>query len=377
MKTTVQGFLKWVFYPMGHEKSVALWSADYTQTTGQSLVTMRVVRGQSQIQWREYVYCGPGWRSGASWVAVTFRLWRDMAFGRVKTLYLVCSRSNGGFLRDVPALLSAYLGVRVVVHAHGSDIVDLLANRKLSLLARALYARCEIIVPSTHLLRPLRAVTAAPIHLCENYFSGDFEEDAVNLSTDETLTVLWNSNVMASKGFFHLAEAVRQVKDGRLAVELIAVGQPRGDEEAPEPETRLRLNLLLASKWFDYRGKVAQSAAISLLREVDVVALPSRYSSECQPLALIQAMCAGKAIVASDIPALRATLQDYPAVFVPCSSVEATADALRDLCRQKCENLIVFRESRKEAAAIARKRFSSARFDRRMAAILSTLTIQP
>jgi glycosyltransferase involved in cell wall biosynthesis len=350
---------------------LSLWSADYMQITGQALVTARVVHQQPAVAWREYVYRGAGLRSMASWAGATGRLWRDIALGRVEALYLVCSRSNGGFLRDVPALLAARAGVRVVAHAHGSDIVNLLSARRLSPLARALYSRCRIVVPSAHLLEPLRRVTTAPLHLCENYFAGDPGGWAGWPDPlPGTLTVLWNSNVMASKGFFDLAEAVRQVHGEGLSVRLVSVGQPLADEEMPAPEAGRRLDALSAEEWFDYRGRVEPAAAAALAGEADAICLPSRYSSECQPLAIIQAMCAGKAVVVSDTSALRATLGDYPAHFVPVRSVAAIADALRGLHRRKQAGPAAFASSRKEAAAAARARFSVERFDREMAAIL-------
>lgn len=351
--------------------SIALWSPDYKQMTGQALVTARVVRHQPSISWSQYVYQGKGWRSATSWVGAALRLWRDVVRRRVKILYLVCSRSNGGFLRDIPALLAAWAGVRVVAHVHGSDIVDLLSTRRLSPLAQTLYARCTLIVPSTHLLEPLRRVTAAPIHLCENYFAGDLSDEVgkpVRLA--DAFTALWNSNVMASKGFFDLMEAVQQIRGEGLAVQLISVGQPLGDEEMPAAEAGRRLNRLLGRQYFDYRGKVSQSDAIALLARADAIVLPSRYSSECQPLAIVQAMCAGKAIVVSDIPALRATLRDYPAHFVPTHSVEAIVCALRELYQEKQADQAAFVFRRQKAATSARRRFSAKRFDREMAAIL-------
>ncbi|WP_157970212.1 glycosyltransferase family 4 protein [Pelagibacterium sediminicola] len=352
-----------------HGMQIALWSGDYTQTTGQALVTARVVRYQPSIKWREYVYHGVALRSVASWARAVCRLWWDIAFGRVKSLYLVCSRSNGGFLRDAPALLAAWAGVRIVVHAHGSDIVELLSDRRISPLAKALYAHCEIIVPSTHLLEPLRGVTAAPIHLCENYFAGDSTNGAGNPESN-TLTVLWNSNLMASKGFFDLVEAVRQIHAEGLAIRLISVGQSLADEEMSVSEAARRLDVLSTEEWFDYRGNVLPTVVVALIEEADVISLPSRYSSECQPLAVIQAMCAGKAIVVSDIPALRATLRDYPGHFVPVRSVAAIADALRNLYRRKQSAPAAFASSLEDAAAAARDRFSVRRFDRQMAAIL-------
>jgi len=346
-----------------------IWSADYTQITGQALVTARVVRQQRAV-WREYLYRGRGWRSVLTWTQAVACLWRDIVLGRVRSLYLVCSRSNGGFLRDIPALLSAMVGVRVVVHAHGSDIVDLLSSRWLSRLARGLYAGCEVVVPSTHILEPLRKVTVAPLHLCENYFAGGYSNVINALPAPGVLTVLWNSNVMASKGFFDLTKAIRRVRTDGIPARLVSIGQPLSDEEMISQNVSYRLQALLAHEWLDHHGKVDPATAVALAEQADVVCLPSRYRSECQPLAIIHAMCTGKAIVVSDIPALRATVGDYPACFVPVRSVDAIANALRILHDQKQADPVAFASSRKEAAAAARKRFSAERFDREMAAIL-------
>lgn len=310
-------------------------------------------------------------RSAMSWASAVARLWRDIARGRVPSLYLVCSRSNAGFLRDVPALLAARVGIRTVVHVHGSDIVDLLSNRWLSPLARALYARCEVVVPSSHLIEPLRTRLSSSIHLCENYLvSGPVDAGGETKTNGHPFTVLWNSNVMASKGFFDLVEAMGQVHSEGQHVRLIVLGEPLADEEMTGKEVASRLKTLSTFDWINYRGKIPSSEVAAMILEADAVALPSRYSSECQPLALIQAMCAGKALVISDTPALQATAGDYPAHFVPVRSMSAIVEALRDLCRAKQAGHADFASAREEAAAVARVRFSTARFDGMMLAIL-------
>lgn len=351
---------------------IGLWSADYKQITGQALVTARVVQHQARIVWREYVY-NPGLRSLGSWVVAATRLWVAVIRGQVRTIYLVCSRSDGGFLRDTPALLTALAGVRVIVHSHGSDIVDLLTARPLSWLARALYNRCEIIVPSGHLLQPLRKLTKMPLHLCENYFvSAAPHENYESLAKADSvmLSVFWNSNIMSSKGFFLLAEAVNRMAENGHAVRLISIGKPIGDADLSEEKAAARLATLRSVSWFDYRGSVNPDIANALTACADVIALPSRYRSECQPLAIIQAMCAGKAIVVSDIPALRETLGDYPASFVPVGSVTAISEALRHLLNEKQSDPDAFVSSRQAPAAAAKRRFAVTRFDYEMASIL-------
>ncbi len=356
-------------------KHFAIWSADYTQTTGQAQVTRRVVEHilVDAAGWRQYVYRLGGLQMVASWAGAGLRLWCDIALRRVHTLYLVCSRSNSGFLRDVPALLVTFAGVRVVVHAHGSDIVDLLDCRPLSPLARALYMRCELIVPSSHLLEPLRRMMGERLHLCENYFAADpvaLHSRTKVTAASNVLNILWNSNIMASKGFFDLAEAVERLHQQGHAVRLISIGTPLDDEEMHLDEVLCRLEMYKICDWFDHRGWVDPDTSIALTSVADVVALPSRYSSECQPLAIIQAMCTGTAIVASDIPALRATLRNYPAEFVPEHSVEGLVGALSRVHIQKQSDPTTFIMSREQHAKNACERFAAERFDAAMQTIL-------
>ena len=82
---------------------LGVWSADYMQITGQALVTRRVVE---HVAWdsgrpREYIYSVGGAGMVVTWLAASARLWVDLALRRISTLYVVCSRSDGGFLRDL------------------------------------------------------------------------------------------------------------------------------------------------------------------------------------------------------------------------------------------------------------------------------------
>ncbi|MDA9277876.1 glycosyltransferase [Amylibacter sp.] len=356
--------------------SIALWSTNYSEVTGQAIVTCRVAEhvmpelGAS----REFVFppsANP--RAVARWLWVIFRMWRDIALGRIGTLYLVCSRSNGGFVRDAPALLAAKTGVRVIVHSHGSDIIDLLKVRKLSPLARWFYRSCHMIVPSEHLREPLIPYVRS-VHVCEGFYAGpdDVLEVRRTVGT-ESLTVLWNSNVMASKGFFDLFAAIKALHADGCPITLICLGGLVADAELGCEALQKRFSALGKPNWFDYRGRQPHERAVKMLGQADLICLPSRYSSESQGIVIIEAMCAGKAIVASDIPALRATLGDYPASFVPVNSVTALSRALRSLAHEKTCDPVRFHQLRSQFAAKARERFSTARFDLEMKNILTQL----
>lgn len=354
--------------PFRDDNRIAIWTADYSITTGQAIVTRQVVNNDRLGKMRAYVY-GVGARGAPSWAVAFIRLWADIAARRFTTLYLVCSRSNLGLFRDLPALLAARAGIRTVVHSHGSDIVDLLTTRHLSPIARWLYSPCEIVVDSAHLLDPVRQALPGPtVHLCENFAGMKISKDPATRAN--RLTVLWNSHIMVTKGFFDTVDAITMLREEGLPIHLIAAGNPIADAEMTKTQLAARLAALASEEWIEFMGIVQPSTMPSLMAMADAVALPSYYESECQPLALIDAMCAGKAIVAADTPSLRATIGSYPATFTPPKSVKDIAGALRaHFARKKDEHdsLIV---DHAEGALLARERFAIDRFDQRITEIL-------
>jgi glycosyltransferase involved in cell wall biosynthesis len=321
---------------------------------------------------QEYIYSPSGRISALwSWLTASGRLWRDATSQKLDTLYLVCSRSTLGFLRDLPALLLSRLGLKVIVHAHGSDIVSLLHERRISPFVRWTYYRCALVVPSAHLLPDLGKSQFTACHICENFYQGE-HPGAVNLNKSSKLSVLWNSNIMGSKGAFDLFEAARRLEDRGVPVDLKVIGRVLGDDEYTQSSAQSQLSIAIADGTVNFLGALSAKEANSLVTKVDVVALPSRYRSELQPLALIEAMCAGRAIVAGNTPALRATLDNYPAEFVPVHSVDDIADALERLDNERRSGPEAFVAKRSAPAAIARERFSSARFDQTLVAILNS-----
>lgn len=348
----------------GKNADIALWSGDFCKLNGQAMVTSRVVAALSDVPLRKYIYHG-GFASIVNVIINSIGLWWDLTRGKLSVLYLVCSRSGIGFVRDIPALLVTFPGVRVVVHVHGSDIVGLLSGRWYSWLARALYRRCELVVPSQHLVDAVSNLMSTKCTLCENFVvSGGPTVEGLKRARKGHLRVLWNSNVISSKGFFDVASAVGRLHASGHRIEMTAVGIPLGDTEMNKAEAVEKLEEFCSYEWLTYLGRQDEGVVAKLLSESDVVCLPSRYPSECQPLAVIQAMCSGKAIVVSDTPALRSTVGDYPASIVPVGSLGELVVALREFCEGELPPVS------KEVQSLARMRFSAERFDWEMRSIL-------
>lgn len=356
---------------------IALWSTDYSDNTGQGIVTHRVAETVLPKCGNVLHFVFPSSSRPIAivyWFICVIRLLRDVCLSRIDVIYVVCSRSSAGFLRDLPALFFSRIGLRVVVHAHGSDIVDLLTERSISPLAQWVYQRCELIVPSKHLISQLCQVSGFEVHLCENFEPSAGAAQLEIPVSEAAFTLLWNSNVMASKGVFDVMAAVQQVRATGTEIELTVIGSVLGDEEMTATEAETALTAFVHNKDINYFGRVSSEMAAKLVHAADAIALPSRYRSELQPLAVIQAMSAGKAIVASDTPALVATLADYPAEMVPIHSVDAIVSALCRLVKEKLVNQNAFRARHSIHAETARSRFSTLNFDQTIAKIVTPLS---
>ena len=266
----------------------------------------------------------------------------------------------------------ALFGRRLICHFHGSDAVDLMSESSFSPLARWLYRNCVLIVPSAHLVDPITEITGARVIVCENPvlpseapLSGDDSPETSRLPV-----LIWNSNMLASKGFADVLLAVSEINATKCQLNFWVLGQPLSDNEMSSEDITSLLEQFGNSPWLHLIGVVSALEAVELTARSNIVALPSRYRSECQPLSIIQAMCQGKAIVASTIPAMRATLGDYPAFFVQDPSVSSLKSTILDAMSSiasgrfdaKCVALF---------AARARQRFSAERFDRKISAVLS------
>ena len=107
----------------------------------------------------------------------------------------------------------------VFCHSHGSDLVNLLATPILGDIAKRLFAKAVMIIPSRHLLNSLETFGLTNIEVIENFFDGEFSP-----STHKRNIILWNSNIIIEKGFLEFVELAYFAKR-RKQSEFVAFGK--------------------------------------------------------------------------------------------------------------------------------------------------------
>ena len=160
---------------MKSPKGLIFWSCNFDRVDGQSAVSM-LVHKTFQDRIVLSLFYSVGVSGVPRWIFNCVALYFCITLKRYQTalVYIVISRSLLGFLRDVPVLLLAFLGRKVVCHAHGSDIVALFKHRFLGTVAQFLFKKCIIIVPSMHLLGPLEELGLSDLVVVENPFLTGF-----------------------------------------------------------------------------------------------------------------------------------------------------------------------------------------------------------
>lgn len=349
-----------------------IWSARFDVENGQAIVTRRVYELEN-VRWRECVYRGGGGVfSYLSWIVAIFRLFFFSLTDRHVPIYAVVSRSDAGFLRDVPVLAMALFGKRVICHFHGSDVLNLFSESRLRKLVRYLYRNCVLIVPSEHLLVPLKEMSGAVVIVCENPAVLQYPVPASEGKTasSDMPILIWNSNMVASKGFVNTLLAVGEINADRRKIDFVTLGRGLGDDEMSAEEISTLLASFEHEPWLHLVGAVSSEDALEHTLRSDIVALPSWYRSECQPLAIMQAMCLRKTIVSSPIPAMKATLGDYPAFIAEEPTVPSVRNAIVAAIEsiRSQNNVVYIDEALSEKARI---RFSPERFDNQITALLS------
>ncbi|SCY41058.1 Glycosyltransferase involved in cell wall bisynthesis [Microbacterium sp. LKL04] len=283
------------------------------------------------------------------------RRWEDLADGAI----LENVRSRRSRLVQVPFfLLGQAIAVRREVRRFRPDVVHAHWIIPQGVVARAVGGRVPMIV--TTLGGDLYALGAKPLRAAKSWvlrnaravtvMNQDMRDKAIELgSTPETthvmpmgahlqddlsdvetvsgsgaLRVLAVGRLVEKKGFDVLLRALRR---SDLAYELVIVG------DGPEMDSLRRAADGLP---VTFAGQLGRDSLMERYAAADVVAFPSRRAASGDqdglPVALLEAMGSGRAVVVSDLPGLNEAVQDEASgLVVPAEDERALADALARL----------------------------------------------
>ena len=189
-------------------------------------------------------------------------------------------------------------------------------------LIRAANRLTDLIIANAHAVacdtRQVEGRSVPPVRTVYNGIADTAFESAPPAALDiEGPVILCVANLIWYKGHRHLLEACALLRDRGVAGTLVLAG------DGPE---RGRLEQLADELAVDVRFLGRRTDIAALLASADVCVLPSL--TEGQSNAVMEAMAAGKAVVATNVGGTGELLRDGRGILVPPADAQALARAL-------------------------------------------------
>lgn len=229
---------------------------------------------------------------------------------KYQVCYITTSRSKFGFFKDSIFIgLANLFNLKVVNHLHGSDFLFFRENFFAKNFLDYIYKKIEHhIVLSDSMVEQYEFYDNSNISVVPNFITTSLDsipDEKYPIKIDKfdeknPLKVLYLSNIMASKGFFYLFEAVKNLNENGAHIKLIVAGKLIPDSFMGINELHSEFSRVSSFEFVDYKGIVSGAEKEDLLNESNVLALPTFYPTEAQPLSIIEGMAHGCVILTTN-----------------------------------------------------------------------------
>jgi glycosyltransferase involved in cell wall biosynthesis len=247
-----------------------------------------------------------------------------IAFSNYYTVYFIGSRSLFGFLRQLPFLAVAILKKkRLINHLHGADFKDFYINS--GFIKPLIYWVYSHINTAIILLEPMRDqfdnFPELKLQVVPNAVGKDFEN--LNIKFPKSKQVLYLSNVMASKGIIEFLTAAKQLLKRDKSIIIAIAGTFLGDFITSKKEIKSTFYTLyepLKKSYpnrIHYYGTVRGQKKLDLLKSSSIFILPTYYPTEAFPIAILEAMATGNAIITTSHNYLEHIISKDNGVIIP------------------------------------------------------------
>jgi len=291
---------------------------------------------------------------------------------RRSIIYIVPGQlANSYILKYFPFMLAAHIRrIPYVIHIHGSYFRTMYNNtpewkRKIIdwslrnvdgaiVLGKSLRYMFDGLLPSEK------------VFVCENGVpdeifatKDEIKQKLEKYTKDETMRIVYLSNLMKTKGILDLFEAVKILKNKGIKVHLDVAG-------AIESEISNEVSEYLSelSDCVKYYGVVKSEKKKQILLQNYIFCLPTYYYYyEGQPLSILEAMACGCAIVTTDHGGIKDIVNETYGIFVDKKNPTSIAEGI-EIANSK------FSEKSMEAWVEATEKYTLAKFLERVDEIL-------
>lgn len=259
-------------------------------------------------------------------------------FEKFQKIYFIGSRSNLGFLRQLPFLtISINKKINIINHLHGADFKSFYNNS--GILKGLIFWVYSKIDTSILLLEEMEDqfidFPNMNLKIIPNAMGKDFEN--LKIKKPVKNRILYLSNILASKGILEFMNAVAKILSDNKEVEVNIAGGFLKDHIMSKNEIKKRFFLIYNSLKLKYNHRVSYLGVVSGKKKVDVLksssifVLPSYYPTEAFPISIIEAMAASNAIVTTNHNYLKFIISEENGIIVNKKNSNEIYLALRRL----------------------------------------------
>lgn len=328
--------------------------------SGQSIAFKTLVDGYS-VEAKNYYVINTIEKSGKrgvvhrtlDYIGVFFRLLYLLIFKKIKSVYHIVSSHKKGFVRDFIIINISFLfGKKIILHSHNGNydqFYDSCSNSLKKIIHKTISKSIKIVLLSKKLRSTFYFIKK---DILFSYVNNGLPIDrpiALNKSRDEIFSILYLSNLIESKGYLDVVEAVILMKEKKILPKfhfhfagdfMLNCSQDKSYTTVSEAR-QLFFNLLEEndlSDYITYHGIVQGEKKNNLLQNADVFLLPTYYNVEAQPLTIIEALAYGCAIFSTNYRGIPEMLiNGYNGKFVESNSPYSIAANLMDLNRENIQ----------------------------------------
>lgn len=273
---------------------------------------------------------------------------------RPRVCYLPICQSRIGFFRDSLFMIPAFVTrTSVIAHLHGANFGEVYsgAGRFFKWYMDSILKRVDKFVVLGEMLKPIfqnwvhpEYVAVVPNGVPETFTN---RPDNASSAVSRKLRVVFLSTLSRQKGLFVLLDAVPLVKREYSDVEFHIAGP--WVSASTEETARKQLAAMHQESSVTFHGQLAGDEKMQFLRDGDIFVFPG-IQQEGQPLTVLEAMCSGLPVIATDRGCLRETVVEGETGFIiQPHSPTAIADRILQLIQEP--------DTRKQMAAHARRRY--------------------
>ena len=225
------------------------------------------------------------------------------------TIAKTCDIIHAQFLFSgfIGAFITKFTGKKQIITAHGTDVYTIPKKGLIKKIYLSFISTSECITTVSTANKKKLSTAGLVVDTIEvippGIFLSMFSDKTTSKKRKNELRLIWIGRMIEVKGLEYLISAMRIVGDRYPTVNLNLIGEGPLQNEVKQRISELSLNHNIT-----FIGTVKNERIPKYLGESDIFVLPSL--SEGLPAVILEAMAAGKPIIASDVGGISEAVED-------------------------------------------------------------------